>query len=268
MSGLDTVALVLRMADLFATVALVGASVFAWPTRRGVLLLLPAALLPLARLLTQGAALADPGEFFATLDLVAVDTRFGLAMLARAATIALWVALLMRGGVSARRLGLAFAAVDIALWAALGHGAASSRPWIGGIVLAVHVGAATVWIGGMAVALFGATRRDLAPLRGFAPLGLACVSLLVLTGLLNLQIAGGDIVAAFAGRYGVLLAAKLLCFAAMLLLAAINRYALLPAVPRQGVAGHRAMLALAAETLLGAVVLGLAALLASGPPPH
>ncbi len=269
MSGLDTLALLLRMADLFATVALVGAGVFAWPSRRSALLLfLPVALVPLARLLTQSAALADPGEFFATLDLVAFDTRFGLAMLGRAVAVGLWIALLVRGGPAGRRLGLLAGVGDVALWAVLGHGAASAQPWIGGIVLAVHVGAAMVWVGGMAAALFGAARRDLAPLRGFAPLGLACVSLLVLTGLLNLQIASGDILAAFAGRYGALLIGKLLCFAAMLLLAAVNRYALLPAVPREGAAAHCAMLALAAETMLGAVVLGLAALLASGPPPH
>lgn len=257
------------MADLFATVALIGVGVFSVNVlgrsqRRVVTALFAlAAALPLLRLAVQAATLADGGQFGGTLHLVAFDTRYGLAMLARVAIIALWfVAKDYRPAV------VALALLDIASMSVLGHGAASDRPWFGTLVLSLHIGAACLWLGGMAAALFGIARqRDgAAALRGFAPLGLACVAVLAVTGLFNIQIVTGDLGAAFVGGYGAILVAKLVCFAAMLALAAVNRFALLPDLDRPGVAAHHAMLALAAEAVLGCVVVGLAALLASGPP--
>lgn len=256
-------ALVARVADIFATVTLVGISVFGQPKRRIVGIFAIAVVLPLLRLLLQAAVLADAGQFGATLHLVAFDTRFGMVMLTRAVLIALWFAALDR-----RALVITLALLDIAALALLGHGAASPMPSFGAIVLGWHIGAASLWLAGMAAALFGIVRqRDgVTALRGFAPLGLSCVSVLLITGLLNLQIVTGNIMAAFAGLYGAILIAKLLCFAAMLGLAAVNRFALLPQLERPGMAAHHAMLALAAETVLGCVVVGLAALLSSMPP--
>jgi putative copper resistance protein D len=267
MSGLDTLALLARMADLSATVLLVGISVFGRPAPRlGRAVLVAALVLPLLRLGLQAAALADPGQLVATLRLVAFDTRYGHVMLTRAALAVLWFVTL-RGGTRST-LTAVLVVADIAALALLGHGAASQYPLFGAAVLGVHIGAASLWLSGMAMTLFGILRRGdgLARLRGFAPLGLACVALLIVTGLLNVQIATGDLAMAFGGSYGVILIAKLVCFAAMLALAAVNRFALLPNLDRPGAAAHRAMQALAAETVLGGVVIALAALLASGPP--
>jgi len=265
----DTLALLARLADIFATVMLIGASVFnsnvfGRPTRRAVAVLFAIAVaLPLLRLILQAAVLADAGQFGSMLGLVAFDTRFGAVMLVRVAIVALWFAAVDRRGIV-----IALALLDIAALSLLGHGAASALPVFGAVVLGLHIGGASLWLAGMAAALFGIARqRDgVTALRGFAPLGLACVSLLAITGLLNLQIVTGDILAAFAGGYGAILIAKLICFAAMLGLAAVNRFALLPQLDRPGVAAHHAMLALAAETVLGCVVVGLAALLSSMPP--
>ncbi len=165
-------------------------------------------------------------------------------------------------------VAMVFAGLDIVALALLGHGAASTMPAIGIVVLALHIGAACLWLGGMAVVLTGVVRHaSVAALRGFAPLGLACVAVLTITGLLNLQIVTGDVLGAFSGGYGRILIAKLICFAAMLGLAAVNRFALLPQMTApDGRASHRATLALAGETLLGGVVIVLASLLASGPP--
>jgi putative copper export protein len=266
MASLDTLALLARMADLFATVLLLGVSVFGRPTPRIVRAVFAAALvLPLLRLGLQAASLADPGQFVATVRLVAFDTRYGEAMLARAAIAVLWI-VAQRGRTS--KLAVVLAAADIAALSLLGHGAASAWPLFGATVLAVHIAAASRWLGGMALTLFGIVRGGdgLAQLRGFAPLGLACVALLVVTGLLNVQLATSDLARAFGGSYGAILIAKLCCFAAMLGLAGVNRFALLPNLDRQGAPAHRAMQALAAETVLGCVVVALAALLASGPP--
>jgi putative copper resistance protein D len=255
-------ALMARIADLLATVSLVGISAFARPSRPVATIAFVAALvLPLLRVLLQAGVLAQAGHFPATLALVALDTRYGQVMLTRAAIVALWFLARDR-----RAAVLGLAVLDVAALSLLGHGAASDTPLLGALVLGLHIGAATVWLAGMAAALFGIVKAPagVSALRGFAPLGLACVSLLAATGLLNLQILTGNIVSAFTGSYGAILIAKLICFGAMLALAAVNRFALLPrldhAADRPAAAAHRAMLALAAETLLGAVVIGLAAL--------
>jgi putative copper resistance protein D len=264
----DTLALAARMADMFAIVALVSVSVSDRPMRRIVVVVFALAIaVPVLRLLLQAATLADGGPFGPMLRLVVIDTHFGAIMLSRIAIAALWFVVRAR-----RTAAIALAALDIAALALLGHGAASSWPLFGALVLGVHIGAASLWLAGMAAALFGiARKRDgVTALRGFAPLGLACVALLVISGLLNLQLITGDILGAFAGDYGAILIAKLVCFAAMLGLAAVNRFALLPrldhAADRPATAAHPAMLALAAETVLGAVVVGLAALLGSAAP--
>ncbi|MEO8559742.1 MAG: CopD family protein [Rhodospirillales bacterium] len=264
MAGLDILALLARMVDLLAIVALVSVSVFGRPSRRIIMIVCVVAIvLPLLRLVLQAAQLADPGQFARILQLVAFDTRYGAVMLARAV-----LAVLLLLAWRQRPLAIALVLIDIAALSLLGHGAASSWPLFGAIVLGLHIGAACLWLGGMATALFGIVKRQdgAAVLRGFAPLGLACVAVLIVTGLLNVQIASGDILAAFAGGYGVVLIAKLLCFTAMLGLAAVNRFALLRHLDRTGTAAHRAMLALAGETILGAVVIVLAVLLSSGPP--
>ena len=262
MSTLDTLALVLRIADLAATIALLAMTAFAPSPRRALVPIVAIALmLPLLRLLIQAALIGDVANVLWPL---IADTRYGQVMIARVAIVAIWFAVFCRA--PRRGTALGFAALDIGAMALLGHGAASAAPLAGAAVLGLHIGAACLWISGMASVLFGRMRHvpGSISLQGFAPLGLACVALLVGTGLLNLQIVTGDMALAFTGSYGAILIAKLICFAAMVIMAAINRFALLPRIA--GATAHRATLALALETLLGGVVIGLASLLASGPP--
>jgi putative copper export protein len=102
-----------------------------------------------------------------------------------------------------------------------------------------------------------------AGLRRFSALGVPLVAILVLSGLVNSWYLVG---AAHLGRlsfepYGPLLILKLLALVAMLLLAAINRYRLTPALqaPPAGASIGSLRRSIALETLLGLLTLSLVA---------
>jgi putative copper resistance protein D len=154
-------------------------------------------------------------------------------------------------------------------------------PWIGkadagGVAAPVHVihlVAAAVWVGALAVfaGLLGQSSRDFDDgrlrvvhnaLKHFSGTGTAVVAALILTGIILLAVEGTS------GFYTLVLAAKLVFFAAMLCLAAANRYWLTPRLSvaidaernlRQAVAALR--ISLLVETLLAALVLAAVALL-------
>ena len=109
---------------------------------------------------------------------------------------------------------------------------------------ALHLIAAAIWLGAIAgfllmlrpgepvaKARLAMTARSL---DRFAPVGTLCVLLIATTGLVNGQMIVGaaNIGRSIASPYGQLLAIKLVLFAAMLALAAANRWRLTPALRR------------------------------------
>jgi putative copper export protein/mono/diheme cytochrome c family protein/peroxiredoxin len=173
-------------------------------------------------------------------------------------------------------------AVALGLVAAAGH-AAAVEPGTGAAIAAdvVHLAAAGVWIGGLpALALLlwlagrasGADARPYAVVaaRRFSGAALALVSVLVGSGLWTAGLQVGSIAGLLGTRHGRLLLVKLVAFAAMLALAALNRR-LLPALSGEAAAvGRPAMRRLsrfvAAEAALALFVLAIVAAMTVTPP--
>jgi putative copper resistance protein D len=179
---------------------------------------------------------------------VIVVTRFG-----NIATLRLAVALLLGLSIvwsdtrrsSTRALSLAAAAVLVGLIAWTGHagatpGAAGLLPLSADIL---HLVAAAAWLGGLpalasllAFASHNAqvARLAIATIRRFSILGLISVAVLIVTGVLNCWQLLGGLRDLWTSEYGRLLALKVALFAAMLMLAAINRQRLTPRLPESG----------------------------------
>lgn len=295
---MEAAVVLLRWAQYAASFVLAGGALFAiyalpatgpssaealgWPRR---LLTAAAALLVLASLvglIAQTAVAA--GSLAAALDpaaLVSVLTEMAMgaasvvrALAAALAFAALWIA------PPSRRIWIAVAAlgaVGVLSMAWMGHGAATEGG--GGILhLAAdiaHLAAAAIWMGALAffLALARDSRRERdfsafhAALAGFSGLGAALVAVLVASGLINswFLIGLGGLPALARTPYGQLLLLKLALFAAMLALAAANRFKLTPALrkalvdPTRTDAAVRALrrslaLELGAATILIAVV--------------
>lgn len=204
---------------------------------------------PLVEVCLQGAPWA-----------VLSGTRFGAVWSARLAA-ALLLAMLLPWP-ALRWLHLAAAAALIAPLALVGHAGASPGA-AGQLHLAsdaVHLVAAAVWLGGLpALALLLSLAR---PPRGlaaraaarFSMLGIASVAALLASGIVNswmLLSTPRDLIAT---DYGRLLFLKIGLFAAMLVIAAVNRFHLTPRLA--GVpARHPLMRNSLAETALGAGIL-------------
>ncbi len=183
-------------------------------------------------------AAAMAGLTLATLDreivaTIAFDTDPGRAFLVRMAALAMAVPL-------ARRSWTVAALAAIALTSLAWSGHAAMNEGTAGIVHRgadiVHLLAAGAWIGALGILLARTLDRSTgierlhAALSRFGVAGSVLVASIVLTGIVNLWlIVGPDQIARLpATLYGQLLALKLAAFAAMLALAANNRWRLTP----------------------------------------
>jgi len=249
---------------------------------------LAVALLSLAGLVAQTAVMAgslDEALKPASLGFMIEGTALGKAYVARgaAALIALALLLLVPFGRALWAVTALGGLVAVASFAWTGHGASTEGP-AGPIHLGadiVHAVAAALWLGALvAFALLLARPRDLPPihraLHDFAGVGTFAVSLLVVTGLINSGfLVGPDRLGAlFTSLYGQLLLLKLALFAAMVAVAARNRYRLTPAFGTALETGGDAAPSIAQlrgsvllETVLGAAVLLVVALMGTLPPP-
>lgn len=158
--------------------------------------------------------------------------------------------------------GLALTSLAWSGHAAAGEGAAG---WARLAADAVHLLAAGVWLGAL-VGFVSLARRagpaTVPALQGFSGVGGAVVAVLGVTGVINLLLDsdGRPLTALTAAPWGWLLLSKLGVFAAMLALAAANRFVLTPRLRDGGkIGGIR--LSLALETALGLAVLVLVAVL-------
>jgi putative copper resistance protein D len=186
-------------------------------------------------------------------------TLFGQVFVLRLAAL-LGLLLVPDGWIAAVLAGLA-----LALPAITGHAAQSSPAGfiaIGATLDAVHLLAAGVWIGGLAVLLAIRKRPAFADaLALFSDMAMIAVLVLVMTGLINaVSILLGD-KGTDAPLYLGVLGAKLGLVLAMLVLAAVNRFAMLPRGATGAVARNAAI-----ELALGGIVIALAGWLGQLPP--
>jgi putative copper resistance protein D len=171
---------------------------------------------------------------------VTAGTRFGMVSCARL-LLALMLGLLMLAP-RARWLQLTAAILLIGMLALVGH--AGATPGMAGrIHLAsdvVHLLAAAAWLGGLPALVLllaragrepGVTAIAAAATRRFSVLGIVSVAALLASGAINswnLLAAPADLVAT---DYGRLVLLKIALFAAMVGIAAVNRYTFTPRLP-------------------------------------
>jgi copper resistance protein D len=170
-----------------------------------------------------------------------------------------------------------------------GHAAAGAGPagWLQLTAGIVHMFAAGAWIGAIGAFILmtssnraGSTSISMpavkSALQGFAVSGSLIVGMLSLTGVINgLYLVGTDHIHALTqSTYGLTLAIKLLLFATMLGLAALNRFRLTPHISlsteMNSGAPPIALLrrSLVAEACVAFAILGLVAYLGTLPPPN
>ena len=218
---------------------------------------------------------------------VVSDTHVGRVWLLRLPLILIAISLALW---APRRLGLwaAQALVGAGLAASLswsGHGAQGDGPArvIHQFADGLHLLAAGAWLGALpplAMLLVRAARQasqaNLAhfALARFSGIGPAVVAVLVLTGLINswFLIGPQHLAAAVASPYFWVLMIKLGLFAAMLALAAANRFLLTPRLARDLESGPGAVVtrlkrSVCAETALAALVIAAVAVLGTLAPP-
>jgi putative copper resistance protein D len=146
---------------------------------------------------------------------------------------------------------------------------------------AVHLLGAALWLGSLpplflllARAGRGGAWLALAATaaRRFSPVGIVAVVLLAVTGFINGEMMVGSVQALTSTTYGRLVVAKLLLLAAMLVVAAVNRFRLTPRIEQAATAAAAARALwrnVAAEIVLGAAILAVVGVLGgSQPPPH
>lgn len=259
--------------------------------RRSILILaITALLLSVVGLIALCAAMAGMPIMQVdreTVDMVLTQTPIGAAWIVRmAALLAIAATSIVRRWNSV--VTLLCAGIALATLAWTGHGAAGegSAGWIQLAADIAHLLAAGVWIGALAlfaVVLGRPVRRmtdadvaaSHAALDRFALVGTLVVAVLIATGLISsAMLVGIENVATLPSTlYGQLLMIKLMLFAAMLVLAAANRWRLTPALGRctdlsdrlRAVTALRR--SLAAETAAALVILGLVAWLGTLSPP-
>jgi putative copper export protein len=156
-------------------------------------------------------------------------------------------------------VGIVLAAIALALPAATSHAAAASPAGfaiLGATLDAAHLLTAGFWIGGLAVLVALFRRREpniLLALSLFSDWAIIAVLLLVMTGLIN----GASIILGDEGApsalYLAVLGTKLALVAAMLMLAATNRFRLMPKGRDRTIARNAAL-----ELALGFIVVLLA----------
>lgn len=201
------------------------------------------------------------------------ETRFGAVWVLRAALVVPIVVVMAWPRL--RWLQLAAAAGLVAALAWVGHAGATPGA-DGGVHLisdVMHLSAAGAWLGGLpafAILLAHAPHTDdpeiaIRATDRFSALGLISVGTLLASGILNSWFALGGIGDLIATDYGRLLLLKIALFAAMVALAAVNRFRLAPRLPAP-VAVRALVRNSLIESALGLGVLAIVGALGTMPP--
>jgi copper transport protein len=155
---------------------------------------------------------------------------------------------------------------------AAGHaGAPGPAQWINLSTQWVHFVAIGAWIGGL-VWLLAGTRGDrasddVAPIGRFSRLATACISVVILAGVIRGVNEVGSFDALFSTDYGRTLLVKLGLVALLASLGALNRFWNVPAIMGGRAHVSRLRRTVRGEVVFAAAVLGVVGVLASTPPP-
>ncbi|WP_084298373.1 cytochrome c oxidase assembly protein [Actinoplanes friuliensis] len=191
----------------------------------------------------------------------------GQALLTQAG-LALLLAVLTRCGVSR---GLAAVTAVLAMVTLLppaftGHSAGAGDHQVAVTSLALHILAASLWVGGLAgLLLVNRHRRFAETTERYSRLALACFVATAVTGAVNAAVRLGSVQALTDSRYGVLVLLKVVALLAVGVIGAAHRSRTLPAL-RAGAPWAFLRLAAGELVVLGAAV-GLAVALARSPTP-
>lgn len=178
--------------------------------------------------------------------------------------------LVCRGAAAKALSALALCGVGLSL-AASGHASAASPQSLMRPAVFVHAVAAAFWIGALAPVLVslngsGAADRTLVRFSAAAPFAIAA---LLAAGVVLAVRQVESLAALWTTGYGLVLSAKLALVAALFVLAAANRWLFTtPALAGSTRARHALRRSIAAEILIGVVVLGVVALWRFTPPPR
>jgi putative copper resistance protein D len=183
----------------------------------------------------QSMAHAAAGGTLATL---LFDTLFGHASMLRFAAVLVFAGLLVRNrGTRDGALTLT-GGIALASMAFTGHAVATAVPerYVHLASDSVHLLAAGAWIGALPPLALMLGREDVPAdvaatvTQRFSRVGMLCVCLLIATGVVNASILVAQPSALIATAYGQVLLLKLLLFALMVVLAAVNRYDFTPKI--------------------------------------
>jgi copper transport protein len=215
----------------------------------------------------QGGTLADLFDTSSWGDVATTQT--GRMLLLRVVLAVVLGVLLGRSGSSDagwwRGAAITAAVFTIVSFSMSGHPNSLSPRWLWVTIDELHLGAITVWVGGLlAFAVVGrawfAEPEAVRPVERFSLAATICVPIIVVTGVAQtLKLAGGlsDVTATDWGR---LLLAKVMVVVAMLAVAGVSRWLL----QHDGAASIRRTVV--AEAVLGVLVVGLAAGMVGQPP--
>ncbi len=218
------------------------------------------------------------GRFlYGDLSPISGGTRFGVAFIAMELGFALIAALLFLGWLTGRRallwpafaLGLAFAS-GLSL---SGHSAADAgHSWLSELADWVHLGAATLWVGGLvqlvAVVWPGAPElRRIAFLR-FSRVATVLVALLLSAGIYLSFLRLPSVHSLWTTGYGQVLLVKLSLVSLALTWGAVHHFVAVPRIERPGVAGLLGRSMLGESAVAMSVLLVAAILVDSKPPPQ
>jgi putative copper resistance protein D len=212
--------------------------------------------------LLQTADFANATSFsdvVGALPIVAEDTRFGILLISRCAALTLATFCFQAGWPRSAAL-ISFGAIVAESW--LGHGGAMTGT-IGTILLItsiIHLSGGAMWLGALPALRLAIKRLPVGAAatvaQRFSPIGIACVTALVLTAAIQFWLLIGRPEAFFTTEYGFTAFVKTLLLAGLIGLATINRQRLAPKLPVT-----RAWLVRSINTEL---VFGLLTLLAAG----
>jgi putative copper resistance protein D len=212
--------------------------------------------------LLQAGYFASAGSWqdvWTALPIVVQNTRFGALLLGRSAALIAAAALLQCGW---PRLGALIACGAVIAESWLGHGGAMVGAE-GDILLATsvaHLASSAAWLGSLPALRLGLRHLPMPEAQRlaqkFSPLGIFCVSILVLTAAIQYFLLIGHPASLFTTAYGVTALAKILLLGALIALAATNRQRLTPNLP----ASRPQLL----RSIDWEIALGLAALIAAG----
>lgn len=211
------------------------------------------------------------------------DTRIGNVFAARLATLLGYIWLIACMSVTFRRsvIQIVLGGLVLGSFGLTGHGAGNAMHALADVL---HLLAAGIWFGallGLCALLLRAHKdQELIAstahgLQTFSKIGSAVVAILVLSGTANALFAFGlsNAGTILQGSYGQLILLKLALLACMLALAYLNRFKLTPQLEKSISSGdnsaslRRLRYSMFSETSLALIVLGVAATLASTPPP-